>query len=166
MHVAAGREDAVAHREEIDEHDRQHEVGNGEQPERCAGGDLVDRRISPVGGEQRQGNRQGKGHELREHDQLEGDREALADDRAHRLVVAIRPAEVPACDLAQPVGVAHGQRPVEEQVVAHALDLTRAGPPPQDDHGRVPGQERREQEREQRHQEQDSDQPEELLEHA
>ena len=89
--------------------------------------------------------------------QLEGGRQAVAEDRRHRLVAGQRVAEVAREDAAQPVEVADEERIVEVELVAELLQLLGRGVDAQQLLGGVARQQLDDREGQERHAPQDGD---------
>jgi hypothetical protein len=137
--AARDRQQVPRDGEEQDEHrpqpDRRHRHAEQRQQARA----VVDGAVAVERREHAERQRHQQRHQHADERQLQRRREALAEDRQHRLAAAQRMSEVAAHQPAEEGAVLHEQRPVEPEVVAQRRDVGALRPLAEHDLHRVAG---------------------------
>ena len=138
--VANGREDRRVDGEDNHQQQCQHIGGDRNAAHGQHHGQPVDDAARPAGAEHCQRHRYHQSDDQRVDHEFERDREALAQDRRHRLRARKRDAEVAMDRAAEPVAVATPQPLVEVQLDAEGTELGGRGVDAEQRLGRVAGQ--------------------------
>jgi hypothetical protein len=149
-HISGGRQPFEPYREEVDQHDRQHECRHRQLAECDRGHQAVEDAAIADRAEDAERYADREGDQLSEQHQLKGHRQTLEDCRQHLLPGAERSAEIADEGAAEPMQVLHDERLVESHLAAQCRDFFRRRLIGEHGDRQIAGQQCRDQEGQQR----------------